>query len=101
VPASPPELPDEEPPLEEDELPPEEELPPDDELPDDELPPDDEPPDDEPPDDEPPTVASLAPESGPTDASGGPPRPGRQYCPPRGDIAQMSPAGQSALLAQS
>jgi hypothetical protein len=82
-PASPPELlePLEEPPLDDDELLPEDEL-----LPDDEL-----------LEDEPLTVASPA--SAP-DASG-PPRGPWQYLPPRGDVAHVSPVGQSAFALQS
>ncbi len=106
---------------------PDEVLPPDDALPEEELPellalPEDELPEEElpeellaevpeevplPDDDEPlaeesSTVASRAlPESIGIEASTVPPRVARQYLPPRGEVAHVSPAGQSVLEAQS
>jgi hypothetical protein len=100
---------------EEDALPEDEVLPEDDALPDEDVLPDDEEtpeeddvaPDEEVtpeeeeeedddealPDDDPPMVASIE-----ASTVG---RPRRQYLPPRGDVAQTSPEGQSALLLQS
>jgi hypothetical protein len=98
LPASPPELLDEEPPLEDDELPPEEELPEEEELPapDEEAAPDEDvPPEEELLDEEASTVASR------TSIEASAMADAWQYLPPRGDVAQMSPAGHSAVVVQS
>jgi hypothetical protein len=96
LPASPPELLDEEPPLEDDEeLPPEDELPPEEEeLPDEEeLPAPDE--DEELLDEEASTVASRTSVEASMMAAAW------QYLPPRGDVTQVPPAGHSADVVQS
>jgi hypothetical protein len=85
-------LPDDDP-VPEDELPDDEVIPEEDDAePDEDVTPDEEDDDEALPDD-PPMVASIE-----ASTVG---RPRRQYLPPRGDVAQTSPEGQSALLLQS
>jgi hypothetical protein len=67
-------------------------------LPEEDLPPEEDPEEDDPEEEvELPIVASFAsmPEST------APPRPARQYLPPSGEVAHVSPEGQSALVVQS